>query len=431
MFPNPQDALPIPPRPDLEQYKKLAKDLLKAGRSVVPQAIHDWSTHWIDDLVKLSDLKVTPQLPVAIDRWINDLTEFARRKMSAPCALTDAQFVIARAHGFESWPKLAKHIEAAARAHSSVSEFEQAADAIVTGAAPALRTLLRKCPALIRARSTREHQATLLHYVSANGIEGYRQKTPANAVQIAEILLQAGADVNATTHVYGAHLTTLHLAATSLHPELAGVQNELMQLLLAHGAIIDATIVNACLANGRGPAAEFLAHRGAPLDLAAAGGVGRLDVVQTFFDDKGRLKRRATQLQMDQAFLFASQYGRDPVVEFLLQQGVSIGTQANTGQTALHWAIIGGHLDTVKLLISRGASLKSRNTYGGTPIGQALWSATHGNPRIDYLPILETLFNSGSEPEEGTLQWLAGQKFLEPNKRKSLEEVLRRNGAKS
>ena len=33
MYPNPQDALPLPPRPNLEQYKKLAKDLVKAWKS--------------------------------------------------------------------------------------------------------------------------------------------------------------------------------------------------------------------------------------------------------------------------------------------------------------------------------------------------------------------------------------------------------------
>jgi len=29
MFPNPQDVLPLPSRPNLEQYKKLAKELAK------------------------------------------------------------------------------------------------------------------------------------------------------------------------------------------------------------------------------------------------------------------------------------------------------------------------------------------------------------------------------------------------------------------
>ena len=33
MFPNPQDALPLPQRPDIERYRKLAKELVKACRS--------------------------------------------------------------------------------------------------------------------------------------------------------------------------------------------------------------------------------------------------------------------------------------------------------------------------------------------------------------------------------------------------------------
>ena len=32
MFPNPQSALPLPPRPSLERYRKIAKDLVKACR---------------------------------------------------------------------------------------------------------------------------------------------------------------------------------------------------------------------------------------------------------------------------------------------------------------------------------------------------------------------------------------------------------------
>jgi len=43
MFPNPQDALPIPPHPSLEQYKKRAKDLVKAARSEDADAIRVWA----------------------------------------------------------------------------------------------------------------------------------------------------------------------------------------------------------------------------------------------------------------------------------------------------------------------------------------------------------------------------------------------------
>ena len=55
MYPNPQEALPLPARPNLEQYKKLAKDLVKACRSGDPAAIRDWAVRWIEKLAALQD----------------------------------------------------------------------------------------------------------------------------------------------------------------------------------------------------------------------------------------------------------------------------------------------------------------------------------------------------------------------------------------
>ena len=117
-----------------------------------------------------------------------------------------------------------------------MERFEAAADAIVGGKIAVLERLLREDPELVRARSTRQHQVTLLHYVAANGVEQYRQRTPKNIVRSAEILLAAGAAIDATAELYGGGATTLGLAATSVWPERAGVQEELMKLLLDHGA---------------------------------------------------------------------------------------------------------------------------------------------------------------------------------------------------
>ena len=39
MYPNPQDALPLPPRPNAQQYRKRAKELVKAGKSGDSEAI--------------------------------------------------------------------------------------------------------------------------------------------------------------------------------------------------------------------------------------------------------------------------------------------------------------------------------------------------------------------------------------------------------
>jgi len=52
MFPNPQDALPLPARPHLEQYKKQAKELVKACKSADPGAIHAWAAKWVETLTK-------------------------------------------------------------------------------------------------------------------------------------------------------------------------------------------------------------------------------------------------------------------------------------------------------------------------------------------------------------------------------------------
>ena len=412
MFPNPQDALPLPPCPRIEQYKKLAKDLVRACKSGDASALTQWSKTWVDSLIRLTGVAVTPGSPVRIDQWAAQVEEFARRKLlgaERQCVLADAQFVLARCHGFENWPRFVRHVEAAALSQSSVSAFEDAADTIIMGDAPALENLLSKNLGLIRARSTREHRATLLHYCAANGVEGYRQITPKNIVEIASILLDLGAEIDATAEMYGGHCTTLGLAATSIHPEREGVQIALLQLLLDRGARVDLdnsagnrqSLVKACLANGRGDAAQFLAWRGAALNLEEAAGSGRLDSVETFFDVDGRLKSTASEEQLLEGFLSACQFGRDRVLHFLLHRGMNLTAQGHNGQTALHRAVIGAQYHTVELLLKHGAPLETKNSYGGTPLGQALWSAYHSDSHTPWLPIIEELLAAGAtvEPE--------------------------------
>src|SRR6185436_6709639 len=102
-----------------------------------------------------------------------------------------------------------KHLEQFSHKTSVVAKFETVADAICNGDVKTLKRLLAEEPQLIHSRSTREHKATLLHYVSANGVEGYRQKTPRNIVEITKVLLDAGAEVDAEADVYGGGSTTL------------------------------------------------------------------------------------------------------------------------------------------------------------------------------------------------------------------------------
>ena len=322
-----------------------------------------------------------------------------------------AQAIIAREQQFESYTQFAEYLAVLKSPDSPVARFEAAVEAVIAGDLVTLDRLLRKHPDLIRARSTRRHHSTLLHYVGANGIEGFRQKTPPNAVQVTERLLRAGADVDAQADMYGGGSTTLGLVATSIHPLLAGVQIALLETLLEHGATIEQTpgaAVRGCLANGRREAAEYLARRGAHLDLEGAAGVGRIDAVRSCFNPDGTLKAGATQQQLKAGFTWACEYGRTVVVDFLLQQGMNLDARLpHDGQTGLHWAAYGGHADTVKLLLERGAPVNAKDRrYGGTPLGWAIYGWGESLPGAqtgDYYGVVERLVAAKATVDP---QWL-------------------------
>jgi ankyrin repeat protein len=405
------DALPLPPRPNTEQYKKLAKECQRAWKSPDPAAFRDWASGWVQTLVRLQGRPRTPEseaeIQADIARLERQLSRMQKSKAgTAPRTLADAQLFVARCHGFASWPRFVKHLEALARVNSPASKFEDAADAIVSGDVASLDRLLTENPGLVRARSARDHYSTLLHYVSANGVEDFRQKTPKNIVQITKLLLGAGADVNAQSDAYGGHSTTLGLTATSCHPDKAGVQLSLMELLIGHGATIDgpdgASAVNACLHNGRTEASRFLAGRGAHLDLEGAAGVGRLDIVRSFFRDDGSLKPPATEEQLKNAFAWACEFGRTDVADFLLHKGIDVAASLrHHGQTGLHWAAFGGHVDTVRLLLERGASVNSKDlTFGGTPLEWAIYAwgknAEDAAHTGDHYEVVRALVRAGA-----------------------------------
>lgn len=396
MYPNPQDVLPLPARPDLEQYRKRAKDLAKACRSG-GDAINAWATDWIAALLQLP--------PDAPEHTRRDATNRARqvaayardRLTPADCALSQAQFVIARAHGFASWPKFVHHLEGLSGHDADLSAFERAADAVVTGNLDELDRLLAAHANLTSARSDREHGATLLHYVSANGVENYRQKTPKNIVAVTRRLLDAGADINAEADVYGGGATTLGLVVTSAHPRQAGVQIALADLLIDRGARFDARIVRSCLMNGCPEAAAHMAARGASLDLEEAAGVDRLDLVSQYFEPT----RTASDAEASLTLMMAAWYDRRAIVTYLLDHGVDVGVRhPKDGGTALHIAAYLGNSALVQLLVRRGAPLSvADGVYKTPPIVWALhgWLVEHREPAEEYKAVVGMLADAGAE----------------------------------
>jgi hypothetical protein len=152
-----------------------------------------------------------------------------------------------------------------------------------------------------------------------------------------------------------------------------------------------------------------MAGHGARLDLEGAAGVGRLDLVRSFFNDDGTPKTSAIRAQMNNGLAWACEYGRTAVVDFLLQRGMQIDARVpHHGQTGLHWAASNAHVDTVKLLLERRAPVNAKDeTWGSTPLGWALYGWGHqrsGEARERYYEVVALLVAAGAvvKPE-----WLA------------------------
>jgi hypothetical protein len=319
-----------------------------------------------------------------------------------------------------------------------VREFEEAVEAIVAGDENKLRSLLQKNPGLVTARSIRWHGSQLIHYVGANGVEDFRQKTPPNSTEILKLLLDAGADVNATAGMYGGGSTTFGLVSTSIWPSKAGLMVPLLETLLKAGAHIggeDGSAVTNCLANGRPESADALVRYGAKLNLEGAAGTGGLEVVRSYFNEDGSLKDEAHREQMEKGFMWACEFGQTAVIEFLLDKGFEIDKQVD-GMAGLHWAVLGAHIDTVNLLIDRGASLENVNKYGGTVLGSALWAVIHSDPvyrwpstKVDFPAIIEILLKAGAVVRQGVISWLQQTDEIPPERKQPIEELLKKYGA--
>lgn len=296
----------------------------------------------------------------------------------------DARLALARAYSFADWRALETLVTAIADSASPESRFERAAEAVIDGDLETLTTMLRATPELAHARSTRAtchdpsvHRATLLHYVAANGVEGHRQRSPSNAVAIAELLLQSGAHVDALGGFYGGEYATLSMLVSSSPPALAGVQGALTACLLDHGASIEGagspqwhSPLRTALTFGFTDVAALLVARGARTDtLPIAAGCGLVDRCRVLLTDAAPAERHA-------ALALAALNNRLDVVSLLLDAGESPDRYNPDGlhshQTPLHGAALAGHLSLIQLLVSRGARLDLPDAlWQSTPLGWA------------------------------------------------------------
>ncbi|NWF86170.1 MAG: ankyrin repeat domain-containing protein, partial [Bryobacteraceae bacterium] len=181
----------LPPRPNLEQLKTQAKDLLKAHRAGDASARH----------------RIRENHP----RW-SQASESDLR--AARFSLSDAQLVIAREHGFASWPRLKAHLH---RLDSETGDpVEQLRQAFAADDAMRFRRLLARNPEL-KARINEPvaaFDAPLITHVRSRAM--------------LEVLLEAGADINAKSRWWAGGFGLLH-----------GAEPELARYAIQRGAAVD------------------------------------------------------------------------------------------------------------------------------------------------------------------------------------------------
>ena len=335
----------LPSSPHLGQLKKQAKDLLLAYRAGDPDAQEEFQSH-------------------------------PRSVRPDEAKLTDAQLVLSRSYGYDSWPKLRR--EAAGlqlrsaiwgRNLKSVKEaLTEESDVVNDSGSHPLFHFGRPVPLQLAAE---------------------RGET-----EIVRILLEGGADPDSGVDTYGGW-TALHLAAHWGHTEVA-------DLLRDNGAVVD--IFAACLMGDASAVATILADDpeastrsglgdGTPLHFATSIDVAKLlidhgaelDTVDGMGNNplgamigRGDLCRAVAEYMLEQGAAvdpcILAALGRldelshhiddDPETVHFIGK---IGVHADEG-TPLHAAVRRSEADVIEMLIARGADVNARGSAGQTPL---------------------------------------------------------------
>ncbi|KAJ9602501.1 hypothetical protein H2200_013044 [Cladophialophora chaetospira] len=162
---------------------------------------------------------------------------------------------------------------------------------------------------------------------------------------LASGLLDSGVDVNAGL----AEGTPAIIYAARLG------HTALVRLLLDRGATATDEALKTAAGNGKKEMAAMLLDAGASANAGALTNATSGSHVETV----ELLLRRGAREDLQAAFLSAAGRGRTEVVEILLSQSAKIDDHKPGRPSALHEAIYGQHINTIRLLLQRGAILKA------------------------------------------------------------------------
>ena len=283
-------------------------------------------------------------------------------------------------------------------------KFHPAIEAMRAGDVEKLRSLIAADPSLATSRSSRSHP-TLLQALVLDG-----KGKPKN-IEMVQVLIDAGAELNKPL-----------VAAASIDNRAAA------ELLIDHGAAIDGTggwspLEEALYWDSRNTLALLL-ERGAKVrNLRTAAGLGRTDLIESYFNADGSLKPEAGKIDwpfgdldtiacsnhdaagkqvlaacvngwsqdrqgiVNNAFVYACMHGHLDAAEMLLDHGAQINVIPggfDFAGTGLHYAALNGHRPMIEFLLAHGADRSIKDTkVNSTAAG---WADHGGHPDLrDFL----------------------------------------------
>jgi ankyrin repeat protein len=292
---------------------------------------------------------------------------------AAALTQADAELILAREHGFETFDALARHVEAL---RDRPEPFRLAFEAIKADDRAKFNALLTSSPDLVNAPGTNGNRLILL--AMSFGRDA-----------MVKDLLAAGADPDLPNNK---GWTALHQAAYA-NPGDPAAGLATLEMLLEAGAPPYAeaygdggTPLAIALFWGHRALAERLAQAAlAPFNLRVAAGLGRVDLMQRFFE-RGHLKPEAgwhrdfhrphsgfppwrptdsVEEILADALTYAARSGRIDAMAWLREHGADIDAEPYNG-TALHWAVARRRAEAAAWLIDHGADINRRAAFGGT-----------------------------------------------------------------
>ena len=347
----------LPERPNLEQLKKQAKNLLNAARS--------------QDQAALTRFQAIPALAKTVSL-----------QSGANLALHDAQFVIAREYGFKSWNDLREHVEERSISfEAAIDEFVRCATGgaearalrllalhpgiahaslqteLVLGDAPAVEALLQAHPERVAQSGGAQNWEPIL-YVCHSCLHRESPERAAGLVTAARELLRLGANPNAEYH-WNWHR---ELPRTALWGALCAMDHlALAQVLLEGGANPTDGVSLQIAAGSNNIAALELLHRFGVNVNGIPGGVPPLRYILGW-----------TKRERAEGVRWLLEHNADPNLAW-----------SEAGDAPLHVAAERWDVPMVELLVAHGADIHQRRSDGRTAHTVA---ALHGNADIaDWL----------------------------------------------